>query len=218
MASTTDDSIPSQKQVLRKEIRSRLKNLTQDQVEEQSLQVWERLFQLPAYQDAKSVGLFLSMPRGEIKTEAALRHAASQQKAIYVPQVGKNFEQADMELLQVPLSTDQSKIFYHDWPRNKWGIPEPPDSIMPLPVAQPGDIDVLVVPGLAFDKNGNRCGQGKGYYDRFIERMCHDTVNPPLLVSVGLDCQLTEFVPHQDYDRRMDIVLLPSEIIQIKSS
>ena len=87
---------------------------------------------------------------------------------------------------------------------------------MPIATAQPGDIDVLVVPGLAFDRQGERCGQGKGYYDRFIERMCANTTSKnPFLVAVGLQAQLLVEggIPVAKYDRRMDMVLLPDETI-----
>jgi 5-formyltetrahydrofolate cyclo-ligase len=207
--------VRSQKQILRKEVRSRLRAVSTEDVQVQSQQVWDRLFELPVYQQARTIGLFLSMPSGEIDTEPALRHAVSAGKQIYVPQVGQNFEQADMDLLKVVItdsSQDDGKIFYHAWPRNKWGIPEPPAD-MPLTLAKPGDLDVVVVPGLAFDRNGDRLGQGKGYYDRFLERMVAGGKHTPTLIAVGLDCQLVDSIPVQEYDRRMDMVLLPSETI-----
>ena len=208
------------KKALRKTIRARLKDLDKDTIQKESQKVWERLFALPQYQAAQSVGLFLSMPKGEIDTDPALRHAMEHNKKIYVPEVGKDFELADMELVQVIMDEDNNKIndrqvlFHENWPRNKWGIPEPPPS-MPIVTAKPGDIDVLVVPGLAFDRQGDRLGQGKGYYDRFIERMCSDkNENPPFLVAVGLQAQVVdENIPVATYDRRMDMVLLPDETI-----
>lgn len=216
------EQIVARKKALRQKIRARIKTLDQTTILQESNQVWERLFALPQYQAAKSVGLFLSMPTGEIHTDPALAHALHHGKKIYVPQVGKNFELADMELVQVILDDNaqnkaQEEIFHASWPRNKWKIPEPPAS-MPIVTAQPGDIDVLVVPGLAFDQNGDRLGQGKGYYDRFIERMCADDAKkPPFLVAVGLTAQLVvdENIPVAPYDRRMDMVLLPHELITV---
>ena len=66
---TTDNNmedIRKQKQELRKQLRSAMKNLTVEDIEIQSKSVWEKVFKLPIYQNAKSVGLFLSMPMGEI--------------------------------------------------------------------------------------------------------------------------------------------------------
>jgi 5-formyltetrahydrofolate cyclo-ligase len=213
-----DRSAVDDKKALRKEIRGKLKQLTRDEIKEQSDRVWQRLFSLSQYQQAKSVGLFLSMPTSEICTEQVCKHALAQGKAIYVPQVGQNFEQADMELVQVVGDAPvDGEPFYFDWPRNKWGIPEPPEG-MPLTCAQPGEVDLIVVPGLAFDRKGNRLGQGKGYYDRFLLRMMAPDVKPPLLVAVGLDCQLANHVPTESYDKQMDMLLLPSEGIDFSST
>lgn len=213
MSTTDDDEIRQKKQALRKEIRARVKLLTKEDIQEQSLKVWERLFALPQYQSAKSVGLFLSMPKGEIETDRALHHAIQNGKSVYVPQVGQNFERCDMDLLKVVIEDPPSdEIFHEHWPRNKWGIPEPP-SDMPIVNAKPGDLDLLVVPGLGFDRKGNRLGQGKGYYDRFIARMTED--NAPLpLIAVGLTSLLVDGdIPINEYDRQMDMILMPDETI-----
>jgi 5-formyltetrahydrofolate cyclo-ligase len=221
LAPTVDnEEIRQQKQVMRKQIRTRMKELSKEKIDEQSLQVWERLFALPAYQEAKSIGLFLSMPRHEINTDMALKDAIHKHKTVYVPEVGQNFEMNDMELIRVVLSKSEEekssklvdRVFHHDWPKNKWQIPEPP-SDMPRVPAKPGDIDLLVVPGLCFDRKGGRLGQGKGYYDRFISRIQKDS--KPKLVAVGLDPQLVESIPMADHDFRMEMILLPDETIVV---
>lgn len=215
LPSATDDQpqIRQKKQTLRKEIRAKIRQVSEEEIKKMSEMVWQRLFQLPQYKSAKSIGLFLSMPKGEINTDIALRHAIKNGKAVFVPQVGKNFEYADMELLKVAIKDPSSDdIFHKDWPRNKWGIPEPPAD-MPIVMAKPGDIDLLVVPGLGFDKKGNRLGQGKGYYDRFIARMTENDIPLPLF-AVGLTPQLVDGeIPVAEYDRQMDLVLMPTETI-----
>eukprot|EP00522_Entomoneis_paludosa_P015167 CAMPEP_0172459984 /NCGR_PEP_ID=MMETSP1065-20121228/35030_1 /TAXON_ID=265537 /ORGANISM="Amphiprora paludosa, Strain CCMP125" /LENGTH=253 /DNA_ID=CAMNT_0013214869 /DNA_START=80 /DNA_END=841 /DNA_ORIENTATION=+ len=211
-----EQKVRAEKQVVRKEIRAKLKELSTEEIREESVKVWNKLMELPAYKTAKSVGLFLSMPKSEISTEAILRQCVADDKDIYVPQVGQNFENAHMELLKVVQGDGDTKkdeqLFYEAWPKNKWKIPEPP-SDMPIEMAQPGQIDLLVVPGLAFDRNGNRLGQGKGYYDRFIERM---SVKPIKLVAVCLSCQLLEqgrSIPVNTYDKPMETILSPEETI-----
>jgi 5-formyltetrahydrofolate cyclo-ligase len=83
--------------------------------------------------------------------------------------------------------------------------------------AGPGDIDLLVVPGLAFDRRGGRLGQGKGYYDRFLHRMAQAAPAAAVaVVAVGLRCQLVEEVPTQPDDHPVDIVVLPDEVIHVK--
>jgi 5-formyltetrahydrofolate cyclo-ligase len=218
---TSLDTIRSQKQALRREIRGMLKLLTRDDIELQSAAVWERLHALPTYQNARSVGLFLSMPSGEIDTDPAIAHAVQERKEIYVPLVGANFELPDMQLIKVDYEarSTEDTLFHYTWPKNKWDIPEPPSS-MTLQAAQPGDIDVLIVPGLAFDRAGNRLGQGKGYYDRFLSRMFADpTKKKPVLVAVGMDCQLLHEparIPVHEHDFAVEWILVPNETIEIR--
>jgi 5-formyltetrahydrofolate cyclo-ligase len=206
-----------QKQVLRKQMRSQLKALSKEEIRQQSQLVVERLERLGAYQNASSIGVFLSMPSGELDTEALIEGAVRDGKTIYVPQVGGSFEKADMDLLKIPSPRlPDGSLFYRKWPRNQWDIPEPPGGISLTP-AIPGDIDLL--PGLAFDRNGKRLGQGKGYYDRFIARMTtlgHD--NPPFCVAVGLQCQLltsSSTIPSDEHDAVMDFIIVPFETIEV---
>lgn len=206
-----------EKQGLRKKLRASLQELSAEDIEAQSAQVWARVIELPIFQAANSVGLFLSMPKSEINTDLILQYCVLNGKKIYVPEVGKNFELCDMELREVLLDDNSIPLdgmFHKTWPMNKWMIPEPPPD-MPVVTAESGDIDLLIVPGLGFDRSRNRLGQGKGYYDRFIAKMTKGGKKLPL-VAVGLTPQLVDgFIPVATYDRQMDMVVLPDEVISV---
>jgi 5-formyltetrahydrofolate cyclo-ligase len=216
MASTSPSpsNVTELKASLRKQMRSRLSELSIETMREESQLVWDRLFQLDVYKQARSVGVFLSMPKGEILTDALLADAVDKKKRIYVPQVGENFEKSDMELVHVDVH--KNFVSPQNWPKNRWGIPEPPSDSL-LQAAKPGDLDLVIVPGLAFDEHANRLGQGKGYYDRFIARMLlTPDVKHPVLVAVGLQCQMLRgdmAIPTQEYDQPMDIVVVPGKLI-----
>jgi len=223
MSSTTTEDFIQRKKVLRKEIRSRVKKLTQEQISTQSKSVWNHLFTLPEYQNASSVGLFCSMPKGEIETDVACTQVLKDGKILYVPRVGLDFEKCDMDLVKVvpKEKEEEEQLFHHDWPRNKWGIPEPPTDVE-HETAGPGDIDLLVVPGLAFDVYGGRLGQGKGYYDRFIAKINPrtDDDKKTLLVAVGLKPQFLDgdndgVVPMAKYDFFMDKVVLHDGVVTL---
>ena len=217
-----EGSAADRKMTLRKQIRSDLSHISSEALSTESRMVWDRLFELEEYKEARSIGVFLSMPKGEILTDELLQDAARRNKVMYVPQVGKNFEQSEMELIRIdarvdPTANQDPASFHTLWPKNKWGIPEPPLGML-RQVASPGDLDLIVVPGLAFDHRGNRLGQGKGYYDRFIARMREPNVKQPYLVAVGLQCQLLEsnvILPTNEYDQIMDMILLPEQTIVI---
>jgi len=65
-------------------------------------------------------------------------------------------------------------------------------------------IDLVVVPGVAFDSEGNRVGRGKGYYDHFLKKHPES-----LKVGIGYSRQLVEYIPTQDHDVKMDKVITP---------
>ena len=212
---TTIKDIRQQKQELRKEMRSRLIKMSSEETLKQSRMVWDHLIRAPEYKTAQSIGLFLSMPKNEIDTyEIIKRSIEVDNKVVFVPRVGLDFEKCDMDLVKVQNSSDD---IWTRWPRNKWNIPEPP--IEYDCVATPGDIDILIVPGNCFDMKGSRLGQGKGYYDRFIEKMrspcridAYGSQQKPLLVAVCLSPQLLpvdQYVPTSDHDFKMDMLITP---------
>jgi 5-formyltetrahydrofolate cyclo-ligase len=88
--------------------------------------------------------------------------------------------------------------------RHRFGMLEPaPD----LPVIEPGTLDVVLVPGVAFDRQGGRLGFGGGYYDRFLP------TTPALRVAATYDECLREALPCAAHDQRMDWVVTPTEEI-----
>ena len=88
--------------------------------------------------------------------------------------------------------------------RGKVGIPEPTTP------PYEGEIDLIIVPAVAFDKQGNRLGRGGGYYDRFLKKQSHATV-----IGVGYDFQLVDEVPVRKHDQKMHRIILPSQTIQV---
>ena len=74
--------------------------------------------------------------------------------------------------------------------------------------AQVQELDLLVIPGLAFDRQGGRLGYGKGYFDRLLR----DARADALLAAVAFECQLFDAVPMQPYDVRVDAVVTESDI------
>lgn len=88
--------------------------------------------------------------------------------------------------------------------RGKFGIPEPTTP------AYDGEIDLVIVPAVAFDAKGRRLGRGGGYYDRFIKKLTHT-----VLVGVGYDFQLVDEVPAVRHDQRVHRIILPSKTILV---
>ena len=88
---------------------------------------------------------------------------------------------------------------------NKFGIKEPSPSSADLV----DDIDLLIVPGIAFDRNGYRIGYGRGFYDRYLQRKKY-------AFSVGLSFELQlldEDLPHEKFDQRVNAIATERKIV-----
>ena len=107
---------------------------------------------------------------------------------------------------------------YDDLVISKLGIPEP----IPVQcaVAALDDIDVILMPGVAFDTAGNRIGFGKGCYDRFIAagEEYGTGAHSPLLAALAYDMQVISSVPSEETDRPCDVMITESGIRRIRSS
>lgn len=127
--------------------------LTPEQVANKSLQIANQLLSLPLW-ETTYFHLFLSNHKlKEVDTEYVLTLLQGKDKAIIVPRMESNNDLSHI------LLTDATPI-----KPNSFGIPEPIEGI----ALSPSTIEVVFVPLLAYDVNGNRIGYGKGYYDRFL--------------------------------------------------
>lgn len=143
-----------------------------------------------------AISVFLSMPN-EIDTSTLVKEIlANPKKTLYVPRVGSNFDLNNMEMVQVA-----SEEVLLSWPKNRWSIPEPPPSATSI-IASPSTLDLIVVPGAAFDKQNNRLGHGRGYYDRYIASL----TKRPILLGLAFGCQVVDSVPCEQYDEKLDDV------------
>jgi len=102
------------------------------------------------------------------------------------------------------------------FPKNKWGIPEPPEDLLLQRAngADMGVIDLVILPGVAFDSLCGRVGHGKGYYDSFLERVnagnaAHNRP-PPTTIAISFDEQVVESVPMAAHDKYLDFVVTPT--------
>eukprot|EP01036_Dinobryon_divergens_P029298 gene29297-38371_t len=198
------------KAAIRSSMRGKLKILQIEYVECESKKVFERLSILPEYIQSSGVSIFLSM-NGEVQTSGIIANAFSIKKKVAIPKIlGKKSE--DMFMFEV-MNEDQLEMF----PKNSWGIAEPPlDMILQSQdCTYNGSIDLVLVPGVAFDEHCGRLGHGKGYYDCFIERVFKSNAQLgkpcPVLVGIALDEQiLSETLPMDAHDRYLDFVITPS--------
>lgn len=157
----------------------------------------EQQFQFLAPQ-VKTVGLYLAND-GEINPEMAIKCCWSKGISVVLPvldPVHKGQLVFQRYEPQTPL------------PENQYGIPEPQYDVREVvPLNQ---IDILFMPLVGFDHNGNRLGMGGGYYDRTLENV--NTCAPQLtLVGLAHDCQQVDSLPNQSWDVPVHLILTPSQ-------
>jgi 5-formyltetrahydrofolate cyclo-ligase len=88
--------------------------------------------------------------------------------------------------------------------RHRFGILEPTAD---LPIIEPAEIAIVLVPGIVFDRHGRRLGWGSGYYDRFL------STTPALRVGVTYDECLTDSLPCTENDQWMDWIVTPTRLL-----
>ncbi len=182
------------KKELRQKYKALRRELSLEEIENNSLSIANKLLQLDIW-DRLYFHLFLTIEeQKEIDTEFILQVLAGKDKEIVVAKTDFNSLQMTHYLL-----TDNTKFR-----KNEYNIPEPVDGIE-VPVSK---IDVVFVPLLAFDTNGNRVGYGKGFYDKFLSQCKPETI------KIGLSFfEAEEEIAdvYQD-DIRLDYCVTPNKI------
>jgi len=213
-------SVVATKSATRSGVKNRLKELDEVDLESKSAAIVTRLLSLQSFIDARVVCCYLSMPSGEVRTNAIIEACFASGKRLFVPKVvGKSA--ADMKTTEVA-----SLAQIDDFPKSSWGIPEPPLDFVAQSTdgAVAGVIDLVLVPGVAFDDSCGRIGHGKGYYDCFLERLLLGNAQAggpvPVLVGLAFDEQMVsqESILKEPHDKLLDYVVTPSAIYRSSSA
>jgi 5-formyltetrahydrofolate cyclo-ligase len=183
----------SDKAHLREQIRALLASLSADLWKDASSALCTRLASEPTLRAAQHILVYAPM-KAEIDITPFIRHALSIGKSIYAPRI-------EGELLAARR--------VHSWDTDL----EP----SPLGVRHPTlacplldcPLDVVIVPGLAFDAAGSRLGRGGGFYDRFLEN------SHAKAVGVCLDEQIVPRVPADELDMRVSLVVSPARTLRV---
>jgi 5-formyltetrahydrofolate cyclo-ligase len=152
----------------------------------------DRLVGLPEYPAAKTVLCYVSF-RSEVATHEFLARTLDEGKRVAVPYCQAN----QLELFRF--------AGFRDLCPGTLGILEPKAELRAEADRKvvAADVDLFVIPGLAFDRHGGRLGYGKGYFDRLLR----DARPDALLAAVAFECQLFEAVPMLAHDVRVDMVI-----------
>jgi len=161
---------------IRSKILLKLKTQKEEDRSRKSKIIQNKLLRNKVFRKAKIVMFYIAFG-GEVNTEEMIREAKKIGKLICVPICRK-----DKETMQPAIFEDSAKL-----KRGPYGVLEPVAEAL----VEPKDVDLIIVPGLAFDKKCNRLGRGKGYYDRFLSKLSDKTPS----IGLAFDFQILPLIP-----------------------
>ncbi|KAL1702670.1 hypothetical protein EV121DRAFT_209502 [Schizophyllum commune] len=216
-------TIAAEKRALRKLVSAKLKALSVAEISQQSEAIASRVLALPAFKESRRISCYMSMPTSEVVTTSLVNSILDHGKTLFIPRISVETP-GHMDFLQLHGREDLGSL-----KAETWGIKEPDLHWLGNPrqsALQAPGIDVILVPGVAFDRSMSRLGHGKGYYDKFISTYVETGNKRPLLgmsISLAFALALREqicensAVPVTPHDWKMDMIITPDEVIQSQS-
>ena len=179
------------KKSLREAIQSQLVSQSPEERKRKSAAIQQKLFGLDAFRKSDCVCFYVSLPT-EVDTSSMIDQSLEMGKRVVVPL--SDLENKELKLYQIE---DRRE----DLRQGTFGVFEPrPDKTKPVDFKK---VDCVVIPGVVFDKEKNRIGRGKGFYDRFLEKL------GPQVFKIGLafSFQVVQEIPHDHHDVSLNFVL-----------
>jgi len=191
------EDVKARKSEIRRSTVARRDALSKKQRAEKSAAIMSRLFEFANFLESKIVLFYLSH-KSEVDTEPMIHKALAQEKIIALPLI--DGEKREI----IPLKIDNLD---RDTQPGYRGIREPISRrCKQIPVQQ---VNLAIIPGIAFDERGGRIGYGTGFYDRFIPNLDITTRK----VALAFECQIVPQIPMEPHDRYTDIIITEKRIV-----
>ncbi len=157
-----------------------------------------RLVNLPAFKHAKCIAVY--NPFGS--------------EAHFIPSMDMLFDLAQAPIIAFPIVQSKTSMSFFSFTRDddRSVLVKPTKLIEGMSstrYVEPGAIDLMLVPGIAFDQHGHRLGQGGGYYDRYLPYIREDCTT----VGIAFDEQIVDAIPCEPTDRGVSYILTPTRLI-----
>lgn len=165
-----------------------------EEIEEKSEKICERLTSLPEFKNAKNVLIYYPT-KNEVRVDGIITEALKE-KRVFLPVIDKG------EILASEFSKDDKLV------SKTFGVMEPENPR----ILSPEKIDLVIVPGVAFDKTGKRIGYGKGFYDKFLKKIRKGVP----VIALAYEFQVINKIPGNHLDMAVDKIITEKEIIECK--
>lgn len=181
------------KKNIRKYIREIRSSISSEDIFRRSYAIYNTLVRIVDFKKIRTISCYLDFDN-EVATYLFIMHCLEHGVDIVVPKISSD------EMIFKYISLDDSKKL----DENKYGILEPTDDAKDCLVS---DIDIFIVPALAFDESGCRLGYGKGFYDRVLKQNKH-----ALRIGLSYCFQILPFLPSDEHDEFVDIMVTEHNI------
>ena len=185
------------KKDIRKEISKLRDNLDVNEKSVKDKEILKKLLNIKEYKESQNIFVFVSY-KSEVDTHEFIKESIKNDKVILVPKVKNKF--GDMGAFKINSFNDLKSGFK--------GILECDESCSEF---NKYNIDIVIMPGLAFDKDGGRIGYGGGYYDRFLKDLNKEIPK----IAVAYELQVINNIPMEDYDIKPNKIITEERIIEV---
>ena len=182
--------VDSTKSLLRKRLRQILRAIPAGAKRKKAHKIAAKLVRNTVFKTSQAILMYASLPE-EVPTRPLLRKALALGKKVYLPKVSRQGK-----YLEIYRVTDPAA----DLTKGMFGIWEP--RAIPSRKGKPAELDLVIVPGLGFDRKGRRLGHGGGYFDRFLKR-----ATGAVKIGLAFREQVVKKIPTGPNDVRVDRVL-----------
>lgn len=186
-----------EKQMIRSKLLEKRRMMEKEDVLNKSRSIQHKLEQDPVFQTSKNILFYVSYGN-EVYTHSLIKKYLEIKKQVLVPRSNKKFNKIDSVII----------TNWGDLKKGTYEILEPPIAYIPFA----NKIDLIILPGLAFDISGNRIGHGKGYYDRLINEHPES-----IIIGLAYEFQIIKNIPKKPHDQRIHKILTEKRIILCQS-
>lgn len=187
--------IKLEKKKIRDKILEERKKLNSQNIEEISDIIINKVKDLDSYHKSKNIFIYVDF-KNEVETKKFIKYMLSDNKKVIIPYTDtKNTNIIPVEI----------KNLEEDVKVSSYGYLEPNNNETSIDIDK---IDLIIVPGVAFDKRLNRIGFGKGYYDRILQNKAKNSN----VVAIAFEFQVMESIPYDKHDIKMDMIITEKNI------
>jgi 5-formyltetrahydrofolate cyclo-ligase len=165
---------------------------------DKSKEIVDKLKLMKEYEECKTVFIYMDF-KNEVKTLDLIRVMIKEKKRVIIPYT---------DVLNTVIIPVELKDLDKDLKISPYGYLEPKEEKI-IPV-EPAEFDLIIVPGVVFDKKFNRIGFGKGYYDRILAKKRNDVK----AIAIAYEFQVLDEIPSEEHDIKMDIIITEKNIYQ----